>query len=298
MATLFLFGAGASYGSGPCYPHNPPLGWDLFAQLRKRGGVAATVSDELAALFATDFEQGMDVFWKERNADTSALLREMAVFFSQFQPLPGNLYFQLIAILGGTRKKTVIATTNYDLLIEYVISASGLQIAYMTPAPMNDVSVLKIHGSCNFLPPPEIVIKGLGFVTQPESKAILSAPVSIAKSAREIMDYCEGGTSLAPALAMYHSSKRVLYCPDFVSKQQDEFVAAVSSAKRIFVVGLRVHPIDAHIWLPLARSTAPLYYVGRESELKTWADDVKRQKAFWLGETFAGSINKIASLVP
>ena len=131
MSTLFLFGAGASFGSGPCSPNPPPLGGELFGELRKGGGVAARVSEDLAELFRRDFEAGMDRFWRDHNTWTSELLRDMARYFAVFEPSEGNHYMALIAALGGTRKKAVFATTNYDLLIEHAIVRSGFLISYV-----------------------------------------------------------------------------------------------------------------------------------------------------------------------
>jgi hypothetical protein len=78
VSSLFLFGAGASFGSGPCAPSAPPLGSRLFDELRAAGGVASEVSEDLAESFRQDFEAGMDRFWSEHNVRTSELLRDMA----------------------------------------------------------------------------------------------------------------------------------------------------------------------------------------------------------------------------
>lgn len=299
MSTLFLFGAGASFGSGPCHPNNPPLGWDLFAELRKRPGVAATASEELAAVFAKDFEEGMDQFLHTRNVDASALLRDMAAYFATFEPLDGNLYFEIIKLVGGDRKKAIFATANYDLLFELAVCASGLTVSYTTDVDRGSIPVLKIHGSCNFLPPRDLDIRGIGFVQPPEATAaIVDAPAYVATSTRQVLEFCESGTALAPAIALYHSSKRVLYCPDIVRRQQEQFLASISAASRIFVIGLRVHPSDSHIWTPLARAKAPLYYVGKKVDLDRWKEEGQKHNAFWLAETFENAIPKIRALLP
>ena len=66
MSVAFLFGAGASAFSGECRPTTPPLGKDLFAELVKLGGVAASVEPDLAACF-TDFEFGMEELCRRHN---------------------------------------------------------------------------------------------------------------------------------------------------------------------------------------------------------------------------------------
>jgi hypothetical protein len=233
MSSVFLFGAGASYGSGPCYPHPPPLGADLFAALRSEGGVAASVSDDLAAAFAKDFEAGMDRFLKERNSDAPALLREMAAYFARFEPRDGNAYIELLRILGAPRKKATFVTTNYDLLIELAANYCGLRTSYTgLPVSANNIPILKIHGSCNFLP--DLgggSIRRTSFATSASPSAIiLDAPVRIAKSAAEVRDFCRREDSLAPALAMYSLDKRVLFCPKFIISQRRSWEASLRRA--------------------------------------------------------------------
>ncbi|WP_428312001.1 hypothetical protein [Hydrocarboniphaga sp.] len=295
MSSLFLFGAGASFGSGPCQPTTPPLGSALFDELRNSGGVAARVSDDLAALFRCDFEAGMDRFWLEHNPWTSELLRDMARFFAVFEPEEGNLYMEVIAALGGTRKKAVFATTNYDLLIEHAIVRSGFLITYGgLPVSPKNIPVLKIHGSCNFLPDMGTGgIKGISFDLSfaGAGAGILDAPIRAARSADEIQHFCATQDAIAPALAMYHSKKRVLYSSAFVKAQQDLFLASIKSASRIYLIGLRVHAIDEHIWQPLGQAKSPLFYVGREPvEFRNWAKDNSRKNAFVIAHSFAEAL--------
>jgi hypothetical protein len=299
LSSVFLFGAGASHGSGPCYPAPPPLGKEFFAALAKEGGVAGSVSTELTALFSADFEAGMDLFWKERNTDTTAFLREMAKYFARFEPLPGNCYSKLLDILGGTRKKAVLVTTNYDLLIEHAITRAGLKTSYADlPPPPGNVPVLKIHGSCHFLPalrPRQF--SGISFdLSASEGGSIIETGVSLATSTQEILDFCGTEDAIAPALAMYSPSKRVLYCQEFVKAQQEAWVQAANRASRIFIVGLRVHVVDEHIWGVLAGCTAPLYYVGFEpNEFAAWAETSRRKNAYALAKSFADALPQIAS---
>jgi hypothetical protein len=92
MSSVFLFGAGASKGSLDCHPYSPPLGFELFPDLQKAGGVAATVEETLANIFIKEnFEAGMAEFIETRNTDITALLREMSAYFVQFIPGENNL---------------------------------------------------------------------------------------------------------------------------------------------------------------------------------------------------------------
>jgi len=156
----------------------------------------------------------------------------------------------------------VFATTNYDLLIEHVICRSGLLITYGgLPAAPRYIPIIKLHGSCNFLPDMDNgAIRGIGFdLSQAGDASVLDAPIRVVQTTREIFDFCRLEDAIAPALAMYHPSKRVLYCRSFVQYQQATFLSSVHSASRIYVIGLRVHTIDEHIWQPLATSKTPLF---------------------------------------
>jgi hypothetical protein len=299
VSSLFLFGAGASFGSGACTPYPPPLGSQLFLALQAAGGIAATVDAELAAAFVRNFEDGMDLFWARRNEDTTRLLRDMARYFAPFEPLPGNYYGELLSILGSTRRKAVLVTTNYDLLIEHSVVQAGLLVAYGgPPVPKHNVPVLKIHGSCNFLPnllPRQI--SGIRFdLSQSSDVSVVEAAVKPARNVQEIIAFCGREDSIAPALAMYSQSKQALYCRDFIQAQRSAWLDALADAARAYVVGLGIHLTDRHIWEPLARSRIPLFYVGREpDEFVTWAKSSKRRKSYVLAESFAEAVPKIAA---
>lgn len=301
MSSLFLFGAGASFGSGPCWPYRPPLGKDLFPALQAEGGVAATVDADLANLFVEDFEAGMDRFWKERNADTTELLRDMARFFAPFSPSPGNYYGELLRVLGGSLKNSIMVTTNYDLMIERAVCDAGFHVQYGGfPAHEGNIPILKIHGSCNFLPDLQsqnMQIWGVKFnLSQAASgSSIIETGIRPAQHLEEIIHFCRSEDAIAPALAVYSPSKQVLFCSKIIQEYQRAWVNALSKVTRIYVIGLRVHLVDEHIWGPLSKSKTPIYYVGLEPEdFLEWARKSNRRHAYDLAKSFEEAIPKIA----
>lgn len=166
------------------------------------------------------------------------------------------------------------------------------------PIPKGNVSVLKIHGSCNFLPDllPGVITKCVFNVSHHEGASELDAPIKIAQSRREILDFCASQDSIAPAIAMYHASKRVSFCRQFLEQQITAFESSIKSAARIYVIGLKVHVIDEHIWRPLASSRAPLFYVGGEPDrFREWARTNGRNNAFALATSFAEAMPRIAT---
>lgn len=299
MSSLFLFGAGASFGSGPCTPHSPPLGAALFNALQEKGGVAAQVSQELADMFKSDFEKGMDRFWSEHNPAVTPLLLDMARYFAPFEPLPGNAYLELVKVLKKGMKKAVMVTTNYDLLIERAICMSGLYVSYCGfPVEKHNIPVLKIHGSCNFLPDiPHNQFQGCSFdLSSAPNASIIEANVRVANSTNEILDFCNREDSVAPALAVYSPTKNVLFCKGFVQEQQKAWREALHAASRVYVIGLRVHLIDTHIWGELAKTKSKIFYIGREpQDFLSWAHQVKHRSCYVLDDSFDTAISKIAT---
>src|SRR5688572_8523817 len=207
MSTVFLFGAGASYGSEDVHPYPPPLGKDLFKALHEFGGIARTVGPDLARLFAENFELGMSEFFRTRNPESTRFLREMAMYFARFTPGPRDLYRRLIEI--GRGKEIVLSTTNYDLLIEAAASDAGYLTSHRRPPlPPERLSLLKIHGSIHFLPD----LLGSTFIDcrfdtthAMPGAAAFGASIRLASSNREVWDFCTSQNSISPAIAMYAS---------------------------------------------------------------------------------------------
>lgn len=100
LKTVILFGAGASAFSEPSGVPVPPVGLRLFDCLAEQGGVAASVNGPMRDAFRQNFERGMALFYQQREHDTSALLREMAIYFSQFYATEESCYRRLVPYLS------------------------------------------------------------------------------------------------------------------------------------------------------------------------------------------------------
>lgn len=278
MSTLFLFGAGASNGSLDCTPYCPPLGCKLFNELQDAGGIARTIRGELSDLFQRDFEKGMETFFDERNEDVTEFLRDMAKYFVRFEPGPKNLYRKLIDALRESTEELIFSTVNYDLLIEIAATEAGL-IVYHNGRPFlrETLPLLKLHGSCNFLPkvrPGQI--RGMRVKMGGTAGGILKAPV-IPATPKEVIEFCQREDSIAPAIAMYAPSKWLPFCRDYVEKQQRFWQAEVYRAQSIYVIGAGVHEQDIHIWQPLDKSLGRLTYIDPNPEqFRRWASSKNR----------------------
>lgn len=296
---MFLFGAGASHGSIDCYPSCPPLGCQLFDELRKAGGIAASINGKLADMFRQDFEEGMDEFFKQSARDIDTFLRDMAKYFAQFVPGPRNVYSRLISALREDGREAVFSTISYDLLIEIAANQIGLLLTYAEgPLLPNNLRIFKIHGSCNFLPKVESwQLTGVKFMASSQTGCLVESEVRIA-SPREVIEFCENRDSLAPAMAIYAPSKWTPFCANFVSQQRDWWQAEVERAELIFVIGAGVHERDSHIWEPLARSDGCLVYVDPNPEgFYRWARDHNRRRVDVIAKTFADAVPLILQYV-
>lgn len=296
MSNLLLFGAGASAHSGACFPNLPEEGTALFAALAKEG-TAKKLDARFGKLFRERFEAGMDAVRSDADEYTTPLLIQMAKYLSVFAPGPTNFYVQLFSTLAEQGIPYRVATTNYDLLIERSLAVTGSNAIYSVPpailrTPPAGVTVLKIHGSCNFFP--DLGSNNFRGVTFKNNRTNFSGPVRVASHPEDINRFLTGDTGLAPAMALYSEAKEVLFCPEFVQQQQRHFADLVSCARKIFIVGLRVNARDPHIWSVLAASQASLFYVSpEEADFNDWVLRNRRANATCLAQTFEESIARI-----
>lgn len=288
MPALILVGAGASFGSGDVQPCCPPLGNGpdgLFARLEAAGGQAASFPTDLRTLFRTDFEKGMAQFYEFADGDIMRFQREMAAYLAAFSPGKENAYVRLIRTIGPRR--AIYASLNYDLLFELAAASLGLNTLYGTDPVARGVRLLKLHGSSNFWP--DIPVGMIRNSTIKRSgRADIQAPIKPLNQ-EETLYRCRVEDSVAPAIAMYAEGKAVKISSDYVERQQALWKAGVGSASRIFVVGVRVHNADVHVWGELAKTRAPVTYFGLEWDkqpYEQWTADNRKRNAYFIEANF------------
>jgi len=295
MSTVFLFGAGASAYSGGCSPYTPPLGKDLFRALQRAGTIAKAVETDLAELFERDFEAGMAEFRTRHPARIVHFLREMAAHFANFEPLETNHYRHLVRVIAHFSEPTVLSTLNYELLLELAVVREGHLVTYGgLPTSPRNLSVLKLHGSCNLWPDFGLGgFRNINFVVPPGA-SIVNAPIRVVNSTLEVLRLCQAEDSIAPVMGLYAEGKDVLFGRNFVREQQTVWSEEVKRARQLFVIGVRVHAPDAHIWEPLASSAAELFYVGPDPRpFLDWATKNDRPRAVHLADSFEAALPHI-----
>ncbi|WP_373975016.1 SIR2 family protein [Chitinibacter sp. SCUT-21] len=272
MVTL-LFGAGASYGSGRCFPHAPPLGNDLFQKLIELNGAFALLDDDSKQVFIDKgFEAGMATVDNDSRV-INPLQKELACYLSSFTVAPDNAYVRLCMKLRNSLAQITIVTLNYDLLIEQALQMHGLDIDYNCSNA--GVNLIKPHGSSNFLPE---LPRGMSFSgsTMVSCGAFFEGlPTNAVGSHEEVKSWCldDRNSDLSPVLAMYAEGKRVVINPRTILAAQNEYSKRIASSELVVLVGVRYVPHDNHIWDPISERMPKLlivdpYPLGTTS----WAD--------------------------
>lgn len=260
MITI-IFGAGASHGSGKCFPYAPPLGdRGIFDELVKLNGAFARLSESEKAAFIRDgFEAGMASIENDSSV-INPLQKEIACYLSGFETCHQNAYTRLFARLKGFSGKFSIATLNYDLLIEQSLNWNG--IPYDLELGGRHQLLLKLHGSSNFLPN----ISGRMFINcgvVGGKEFVSGSGVRLAKDQTEVRWWCEkeAGTLLSPVMAMYAKDKRVVVSAETIEAIQAEYRKILDISSHIVIVGMKFVAHDVHVWGPLESANAKFLLV-------------------------------------
>lgn len=297
---MMIFGAGASYGSGNCFPSNPPLGKDLFEELVAEGGEFSKLNAESKMAFESgDFEAGMATI-STKISLINQLHKDIACFFMKYEVIPSNAYVNLFSKLREVINKINITTLNYDLLIERALGLNDFGVDYN--ARGNAITLLKPHGSANFLPqwPPQFknfsmsgnVIEGTGLITDNmRTNAVITN--------QEVFDWCNDSKNemLSPVLSMYAKGKRVVLNKTLISSIQKNYTELARKSSSVVLIGIRYIDHDTHIWQPILESNAKLLIVDPYPEATVeWAEQNGLQYEL-LQKGFDAAVDDIAESV-
>nr|WP_294793324.1 hypothetical protein [uncultured Mucilaginibacter sp.] len=269
--TIFLFGAGASFGSGQVDPCPPPLGSDLYSALKRIYPSSwGSFDSTLQYKFNTDFETGMAQLIDQTGHLIPGLMQQMAIFFSRFglSSYHDNLYKSLIKELKKREllPATILSSLNYDCLCEIAGFHEGIKIDYFGNNDEQTAKIWKIHGSCNFklegIDATRNISFGTGIKFDGGSIQILN-PADVPKTYR-------GNTALYPSMCLYAKDKPLAIAEGLITSYQQDWSTMILNADKIFVIGVRPLSEDSHIWQPIANSKGSLYFVGDQNEFENW----------------------------
>ena len=298
----FLMGAGASYASEDTSPFRVPLGAYLFKSMEENlnSWHISNLDDAIKKIFYTDFEKGMEVFFS-KGMDPTWMQNELSKYFLRFSIGENNLYLKLLSILEDNNAVYSFSTTNYELLIEQSLAKKG-KIPYygidVRTESSNSISVLKIHGSSNFIADTDLSTTVMSGCTFPPRPSIATYPTK-AVMPEEALVFSSSNSGFAPSLAMYAKGKNVLHAPGVVDFQHNLWRLKLKhQCKILIIIGLRVIEHDNHIWDFLASElTIPILYIGDEDEFLTWVDKTKRSSYVYLGNKFEDSLPNIEEYI-
>jgi hypothetical protein len=263
--TLFLFGAGASFGSGACVPYPPPLGRHLFTELEMHFSVWRDLPEIAKVAFKRDglFEPGFE--WVQKNLEerTSELMRAMAVYFLTFQPRENNLYHILIDQVASSDRRVTYATLNYDVMLDVAVMRRFGSLRYDDENTGESPLIYRPHGAAHFVP--DIPIENFEHAGGRRNQAEINAPI-VVKTPGVARGIWSRATSFSPCMSIYSKGKNTRTTPEVIAMAQRNFANAALAADEVFVVGTAYIPHDKHIWDPLIKTSAKLIIIDPEPE--------------------------------
>jgi hypothetical protein len=299
-AHVFLFGAGASFGSDGKHLYKkgllPPLGNHLYQKLREDPELKhwEIIPPEIEEVFLTrTFEEGMEALDRDENDVKNAFSRdvELSLFFSKYRPLPSNHYWKLSRKIARRLKNTgwtgAAITLNYERLLEESFMRNevftvvkGVTYYDDNLPPLRDDQLFEIcypHGGCQFFIAQSWFddSKGKGHIVFGETARVegniganhLLKPTNIPIACRD---------HHIPLICRYHPSKRASVNNYFIDTQKDRTKELIINSEIVTIVGVQcLYQNDEYIWNPLSDTEAFLVYVEPntegQSKFRYWA---------------------------
>jgi hypothetical protein len=285
---IFLFGAGASYAAGDILPESPPLGLQLYAELaRIYPGSWGRLPDDIREALTGNFETGMAKIHGRLSPAIPQLMREMAIYFAQFRPATGRtLYCRLVEFLDsvGLLDRVLFSTLNYDCVLEFSLLRKQKTLNLFGAVRASDgIPVWKLHGSCNFFLTGLNASPGILYSAEVNFEGGIEAIFDT----NEVIGRCLAGTALAPVMCLYMRDKPLNVSPTAIKQLQRLWQSAVRDSTAIFCVGVNPYAADAHIWTPIAKCSADLYFIGSQLQFQQWASMYRPDRSVFIHDRFA-----------
>ncbi|HEX8287283.1 MAG TPA: hypothetical protein VF556_04770 [Pyrinomonadaceae bacterium] len=267
---VFLFGAGASYGSDAkdLRDYLPPLGNKLYFKLKVALGLKywKTLPLDVERLFLDQdnhtFEEAMEALNNiedQRQFDLSRD-RELAIFFSRYKLTPNSLYSKLAGKISQQLKTNnwsgAAVTLNYERLLEEAFKFSNVfsVVKGITHydieddlVNLNDNQLIEIcypHGGCQFVLPQDI-FQGFetGLIFSGDANIGGNVGVYHLRNPKNIL------TSFEPARKRHYFPQICRYQPDkhpslityFLNDQKERSKELLLNAKIVTIVAFNAY---------------------------------------------------------
>jgi hypothetical protein len=284
---VVFFGAGASYGS-ELTGNVPPLGTRLFDELvRFAPRTWGTLPPPWPSQFRSDFEPAMGSFIQSGGFGAPLQWDMADYFFTQFVATTSSVYAALIKAIASQIENYLFVTINYELLLFQARALVGVQL--------EKFNVCLPHGNSCLCCVGISATRGVSF----------TGGVSTGGNVRVFRDLADfrsekGRNIFPPVMSYYEPNKFTVSCSNFIQPERGRFEQAVLSADKAAVVGVRVHPIDRHIWQPLARTKAQLLYLSGPSaanDFSSWCANQSRAGDLSIPKYFRDGIQDLITFL-
>lgn len=286
MRVVFL-GAGASYGSEPT-ARVPPLGDKLFEELTWFApGTWGALPPEWASQFRTDFEPAMASFINSGGFGAPLQWDMAEYFFSQFSATKSSVYAALIRDLASNIDQCLFVTINYELLLFQARAIAGVAT--------DKFQICLPHGNSCLCCEGVSATHGVKFIGGVSTGGRV-------RIFRDLADFRVEKTRniFPPVMSYFEPNKFTVSCANFIQAERHRFEQVILSAEKVALVGVRVHPVDKHIWQPLANTQAPILYLSgpsAASEFSTWCGNVGRSGDLPVAKYFSDGLQELTAFL-
>jgi len=284
---VVFFGAGASYGSEPI-ARVPPLGDKLFEELTYFAPRTwGALPPEWASQFRTDFEPAMASFIKSGGFGAPLQWDMAEYFFSQFSATKSSVYTVLICNLASNIDQYLFVTINYELLLFQSRAIAGVA--------KDKFQVCLPHGnSC-------LCCEGISATHGVRFTGGVSTGGRV-RIFRDLADFRVEKTRniFPPVMSYFEPNKFTVSCSNFIQGERTRFEQAILSSEKIAVVGVKVHPVDRHIWQPLSKTQAHILYLSGSSaanDFSTWCANEGRSGDLPIDKYFSEGLKELITFL-
>ncbi|MBW1613551.1 MAG: hypothetical protein JRJ57_06145 [Deltaproteobacteria bacterium] len=292
-AHVVLFGAGASFGAGDIIPEKPPLGNQLYNRLKDFFPTSwGRLPKEIDEVIAADFEKGMNIVYEQYSQIIAPLMKDMAVYLIQLRPYSHESLYDLLIkrlIKLGFLESFLFSTLNYDCILEFCLLNQNRRVSYWDYGRENSVPVWKLHGSANWFSKDIEAGAGVTFTKGVTFEGGLKAFLDT----NEVIGKCIVNQGLYPSMCLFMKGKPVQIAPSIIMEQQKKWSDTVASARTVSCIGVNPLPEDSHIWEPIARTKAKLYFIGDKKAFDAWVQEFREGECIFIEPYFNTGFNKL-----
>jgi hypothetical protein len=224
-----------------------------------------TLSSDYDHYFKDNFEFGMKKVYSNPKTESriTELVRNMGEYFCKFQPHNDNLYIRFLKELDSL-EDIVFSSLNYDTLLELAAEKEKIPVNHFE-IRKNELTLFKIHGSSNFLPPSSSQVIGITLI----GSGIFDMNIRVS-NCEDVKAFCNSNTALSPIMAIYMENKPLQINSSQLDKVKKEWQNQILNAEHILIIGVRPNPDDKHIWDFLSNTQGKIGYVGNKDEFNKW----------------------------